>query len=303
MDTNLSLQSYKVSDDEEVMIFHDPANRTFWASQKSMAVMFDVTSDNIGLHIKNIENELGEKATTEDFLVIQNEGGREVRRKIRHYNHEMILMVGFRCSSLRAKRYQQWALDVLYREIMREARHAEREAYRDLLHTMALATDYHPSKPSSQFAFARMQDMMHYAAAGLSATGIIINRADRRKKNMGLTNFPGKRVVKKDVIVAKNYLNEQELEHQRKIAAGFMFSIDIAVNGPEQWKYTQRDLLNELKDYLIKYHQHLLEDHMRFPSRQQANSHAYQEYEAYKSIMAERLTLLASGQEFPEDSE
>lgn len=83
-----------------------------------------------------------------------------------------------------------------------------------------------------------MQDMMHYAAAGLSATGIIVNRADRRKKYMGLTHFPGKNVVKKDMIVAKNYLNEQELEHQCKIAAGFMFSIDIAVNGPEQWKYS-----------------------------------------------------------------
>lgn len=303
MSENLSLQTYKVSDDEEVTIFHDPANRTFWASQKSMAIMFDVTPANILMHIKNIENEMGEEATIQDCLVVQIEGGREVRRKIRHYNHEMILMVGFRCNSLRAKRYQQWALDVLYREIMHEARHAEREAYRDLLHTMALATDYHPSKPSSQFAFARMQDMMHYAAAGLSATGIIINRADRRKKHMGLTNFPGKRVVKKDVVVAKNYLNEQELEHQRKIAAGFMFAIDIAVNGPEQWKYTQQDLLNELKDFLIKYHQRILEDHMRFPSRQQANSHAYQEYEAYKTIMAERLSLLASGQDLPEEIE
>lgn len=155
MSENLSLQTFKVDDGEEATIFHDLENRTFWVSQKNMAISFGVSVDNIGLHIKNIERELGEEATSEDFLVVQNEGGREVRRKIKHYNHEMVMMVGFRCNSLRAKRYHQWALDVLYREMMREARHTEREVYRDLLHTMALATDYHASKPSSQCPYAR----------------------------------------------------------------------------------------------------------------------------------------------------
>lgn len=287
---------FRTEDGEEILLIHDPANRTFWASQKQMASMFGMDFNTINEHVKNIEREIGDEATPRNFRVVQKEGKRKVEREIQHYNHEMILRVGFRCHSEKAIRYQKWAVDVLLREIVKEKRDLEKEAYKNLIRTMSFAVDYESNSKDVRKNFAIMQDMMHYAAAGLSAAGIILNRADHRKPHMGLTSFKGEEPNKGEIIIGKNYLTAEELDHQLKISIGFMHSIEIAVTGRRKWPYEQKDLLNELRDYLIKYHQDVwLESYSPY-SRAEANKHAYREYELFKEVLRENLSLLASGQ-------
>jgi hypothetical protein len=292
---------FKTDAGEEILLIHDPENKTFWASQKQMAIMFDVTVPTINEHVQDIESQLSEAPTLRDFHIVQNEGKRKVQRSIRHYNHEMILMVGFRCHSDKALRYQKWAVDVLYLQLMREKRDLEKEAYKNLIRTMSFAVDYESNSKDIRRNFAIMQDMMHYAAAGLSAAGIIIHRADHRKDHMGLTSFAGKEPVKKEVTVAKNYLYEQELDHQLKIATGFMLSIEIAATGYKKYPYTQEALLQELKEYLLKYHQQVWQQGYSPYSRNQANAHAHREYELFREVLRESLSQIASGQPFLED--
>lgn len=298
---NLPTLPFKTDDGEEIFLIHDPENRTFWASQKHMAQMFDVSAPTINEHIQTIQTEMGDEATTREYRMLQVEGGRKVTRSVLHYNHETILAVGFRCHSLKAKRYQKWATDVLFREIMREKRDLEKEAYKNLIRTMSFAVDYNTNSKETAKNFAVMQDMMHYAAAGLSAAGIIINRADHRKDYMGLTSFAGKQPVKREVTIAKNYLYEAELDHQLKIATGFMNSIDIAATGYKKWEYKQTDLIQELKDYLVKYHQRVWEQSYSPYSRNAANKHAHREYELFREVLRESLNQIATGQLTLED--
>ena len=293
---------FKTADGEEILLIHDPENRTFWASQRQMAIMFGVTLPTINEHIKTIESELQEPPTIRSIRIVQTEGKRKVEREVLHYNHEMILAIGFRCHSEKGRRYQKWAMDVLFREIMREKRDLEKEAYKNLIRTMTFAVDYNADSKETAKNFARMQDMMHYAAAGLSAAGIILHRADHRKDHMGLTTFAGREPIKKEVTVAKNYLYEEELDHPLKIAISFMHAIDIAVTGPKKWKYEQKDLINELKKYLVMYHQEVYEG-VRSPyKREDANRHAYQQYALFRALLEEGLDEIAEGRYLPDDN-
>ena len=220
-------------------------DETVWCTQKAMAQLFDCSSDNIGLHLKNIyeTGELAREATTENFSVVQNEGERLVNRKLKFYNLDAIISVGNRVNSTRATQFRQWCTFVLrlfairgyvidkkrmengsfigedYFEHLlaeiREIRLSERRFYQKLTDIYATAIDYNRDALTTRLFFKKIQNKMHYATHGHTAAKLIVERANAEKEHMGLTtweNAPDGKIVKTDVSIAKNYLKGNELE-------------------------------------------------------------------------------------------
>ena len=226
-----------------VQVFYQ--DETIWASQKAIAALFDCSTDNVSLHLKNIfeSGELQAEATTEKFSVVQTEGERQVTRSVLFYNLDAIIAVGYRVNSIRATQFRQWCTAVLrqfairgyvidkkrmengafisedYFEHLlaeiREIRLSERRFYQKLTDIYATAIDYNRDAPTTREFFAKVQNKMHYAVHGQTAAELIVSRANAEKEHMGLTtweNAPHGTIVKPDVSIAKNYLNEAELE-------------------------------------------------------------------------------------------
>lgn len=213
---------------------------TLWLTQAALAELYQTTIPNINIHIKNIyeEDELSEEATVKDYLIVQTEGGRQVRRQVKHYNLDMILSVGYRVKSHIATRFRQWAtqrlreylvkgfvldderlknpdhpfdyFDELLRRIQ-DIRTSERRFYQKITDIYATSVDYDPTDEISLTFFRTVQNKLHWAITGMTAAEIIHRRADADKPNMGLTNWRGEKVRKADVAIAKNYLNADEL--------------------------------------------------------------------------------------------
>lgn len=215
-------------------------DETVWLSQKMMAELFQTTPQNITIHLKNIfdEGELQEVATCKDFLQVQKEGIRMVERKQKFYNLDAIISVGYRIKSHIATKFRQWATlrlreyivkgfvldderlknpDLPYdyfEELLRriqDIRTSEKRFYQKITDIYATSVDYDPTAEMSIIFFKTVQNKMHWAITGKTATEIIKERADNNSKNMGLTNWRGTKVRKQDVVIAKNYLNEEEL--------------------------------------------------------------------------------------------
>ncbi|MEW6096858.1 MAG: virulence RhuM family protein [bacterium] len=215
-------------------------DETVWLTQKLMAELFQTTVPNINLHLKNIykEGELDEFSTIKDFLIVQNESGRQVQRKQKFYNLDAIISVGCRIKSHVATRFRQWAtqrlreyivkgfvldderlknpnqpfdyfdFDFDFDELLRriqDIRTSERRFYQKITDIYATSVEI-----SLNF-FKTVQNKMHWAITGKTAAEIVYERADSRKPNMGLTSWRGEKVRKSDVTIAKNYLAEEEL--------------------------------------------------------------------------------------------
>jgi len=215
-------------------------NETVWLTQKLMAELFQVTIPTINEHVKNIYNEaeLGSEATIRKFRIVQKEGKRKVSRSVDFYNLDMIISVGYRIKSHVATRFRQWAtqrlreyiikgfvldderlknpdqpfdyFDELLRRIQ-DIRTSERRFYQKITDIYAISIDYDPTTDISINFFKTVQNKLHWAITGQTAAEIICDRADSEKTNMGLTNWRGEKVRKQDVIIAKNYLEEEEL--------------------------------------------------------------------------------------------
>lgn len=216
-------------------------DETLWMTQKAMGVLFDCSTDNVGLHLKNIyaDGELSKEATTEEFSVVQKEGERDVNRKLLFYNLDAVISTGYRVSSTRATQFRQWATIVLrqfairgyvvdkkrmengtflnedYFEHLlaeiREIRLSERRFYQKITDIYATALDYNKDAKTTKDFFAKVQNKMHYSVHGHTAAELIVDRANADKECMGLTtweNAPDGKIVKTDVSVAKNYLKE-----------------------------------------------------------------------------------------------
>jgi len=225
-------------------------DETIWATQKAMAELFDCSTDNIGVHLKNIftSNELDKEATTEKISVVQKEGKRDVNRASTFYNLDAIISVGYRVNSVRATQFRQWCTFVLrqfairgyvidkkrmengsfigedYFEHLlaeiREIRLSERRFYQKLTDIYATAIDYNKSAPTTRLFYKKVQNKMHYAVHGHTAAELIVERANASKEHMGLTtweNAPDGKIVKPDVSVAKNYLKQTELEDMGRL--------------------------------------------------------------------------------------
>jgi len=283
-----------------------------WLSQRLMAKLFDTSIDNIGFHLKNIyiENELNEKSTTEDYSVVQKEGNREVCRTVKHYNLDAIIAVGYRVNSARATTFRQWATVVLrdfalrgyvidkkrmengtflgedYFEHLlaeiREIRLSERRFYQKITDIYATAMDYNKEAPITRQFFAKVQNKLHFAVHGHTAAELIVSRADAEKENMGLTLWeraPSGKIVKTDVVIAKNYLKEQELESLGRIVNAYL---DLAEDrAKRQIPMTMEDWANRLDLFLMADDRVILQDNGKI-THEIAKEFAENEFEKFR---------------------
>jgi hypothetical protein len=233
--------------------------RTVWLTQLEIAELFQTTKQNVSLHAKNIfaDGELSPEATVKESLTVQNEGNREVKRTIAYYNLDLILAIGYRVRSPRGTQFRQWATTHLreflvkgfvmddqrlkdpkgwdyFDELLariREIRASEKRFYQKVRDLFALSSDYAADDSSTQIFFAEVQNKLHFAATGLTAAEIIVCRADPDQANMSLTNWSGSRVRKHDVIIAKNYLTEDEIDTLNRLVVIFLEQAELLQPG------------------------------------------------------------------------
>jgi len=287
---------------------------TIWLSQKSIGQLFETTPENVLLHLKNIyaENELSEAATAKEFLAVQTEGTRQVQRQIRHYHLDAIIAVGYRVNSKRATAFRQWATGVLrdytlrgyvmdrkrmengaflgedyferLLEEIREIRLSERRFYQKIADIYATAMDYNPAAPITQEFFAKVQNKMHHAVHGHTAAELIVKRADHTKERMGLTSWakaPTGKILKTDVVVAKNYLTETELEDLGRIVNAYLELAESRAK--RRVPMTMEDWARRLDIFLAADEREVLQDAGRITA-EIAKEHAEGEFEKYRVI-------------------
>ena len=289
-----------------------------WATQRAMATLFDCSTDNVGLHLKNIyeSGELKEEATTEKFSVVRREGTRDVNRTLLFYSLDAIIAVGYRVNSLRATQFRQWATSVLRQYAIRgyvldrkrmengtflgedyfehllaeirEIRLSERRFYQKLTDIYATSMDYNKDAPTTRLFFKRIQNKMHYAVHGRTAAELIVERADADKEHMGLTtweNAPDGKIVKTDVTIAKNYLKEMELEDMGRIVTAVLEFAESRAK--RHIPMTMEDWAKRIDAYLSSDERPLL-DNAGSVSHEEAVLHAETEFERYR-IVQDRL--------------
>ena len=294
------------------------AEETIWCTQKAMAVLFDVGVPAISKHLANVfeTGELKEEATISKMETVQQEGNREVKRMVVMYKLDAIIAVGYRVNSIRATQFRQWATSVLreyairgyvldrkrmengaflgedYFEHLlaeiREIRLSERRFYQKLTDIYATSMDYNKDAPTTRLFFKRIQNKMHYAVHQHTAAELIIERADAEKEHMGLTtweNAPDGKIVKTDVSIAKNYLNEMELEDMGHIVTAVL---DFAESRAKRHiPMTMEDWAKRIDSYLSSDERPLL-DHAGSVTHEEAVLHAETEFEKYR-IVQDRL--------------
>ena len=294
------------------------AEETIWCTQKAMAVLFDVGVPAISKHLANVfeTGELKEEATISKMETVQQEGNREVKRMVVMYKLDAIIAVGYRVNSIRATQFRQWATSVL-REFairgyvldrkrmengaflgedyfehllaeIREIRLSERRFYQKLTDIYATSMDYNKDAPTTRLFYKRIQNKMHYAVHQHTAAELIIERADAEKEHMGLTtweNAPDGKIVKTDVSIAKNYLNEMELEDMGHIVTAVL---DFAESRAKRHiPMTMEDWAKRIDSYLSSDERPLL-DHAGSVTHEEAVLHAETEFEKYR-IVQDRL--------------
>ena len=293
-------------------------DKTVWCTQKAMGMLFDCSTDNISLHLKNIfdSGELEEKATTEKISVVRQEGAREVNRSLQFYNLDAVICVGYRVNSIRATQFRQWATSVL-REFairgyvldkkrmengsflgedyfehllaeIREIRLSERRFYQKLTDIYATAVDYNRDAPTTRLFFKMMQNKMHYAVHGRTAAELIVERADAEQEHMGLTsweNAPDGKIVKTDVVIAKNYLKEAELADMGQLVNGVL---ELAERMAKRHiPMTMEDWAKRIDTILAAGGNEVLQTAGQVTA-EQAKEHAETEFEKYR-IIQDRL--------------
>ena len=278
---------------------------TLWLNQAALAKLYQTTIPNINIHIKNIygEGELSEEATVKDYLIVQTEGGRQVSRQVKHYNLNMIISVGYRIKSHIATRFRQWAtqrlreyivkgfvldderlknpdqpfdyFDELLRRIQ-EIRTSERRFYHKITDIYSTSVDYDPTNEISLTFFKTVQNKLHWAITGMTAAEIIHKRANSGKPNMGLTSFRGEKARKGDVVIAKNYLKEEELRALNNLVEQYLvFAEGQAMRRIPMY---MKHWIDKLNGFLSLNDRDILEDTGRI-SHEMAKQLAEAEYE------------------------
>ena len=269
-------------DDRNVIVNVYYKNETYWLTQKSMAELFETSSDNISLHLKNIfsEEELSEFSTTEEFSVVQKEGARNVKRMLKFYNLDAIIAVGYRVNSKKATKFRQWATKTLreyiikgfalnddmlkngkpfgqdyFNELLervRSIRASERRIWQQITDIFAeCSIDYDVHTDIVDNFYAMVQNKFHYAITGQTAAEIIYNNADSTKEHMGLTtwkNAPSGRVLKSDVSIAKNYLNEKQIKQLERAVSGYFDYIEDLIE--RENVFTMEDFVKSINEFL-----------------------------------------------------
>ncbi len=289
-------------------------NETIWLSQKMMAELFDCSIDNIALHLKNIfkTGELDEKSVTEDFSITASDGK---KYKTKHYNLDAIIATGYRVNSQRATQFRQWATSVLrdfairgyvldkerlkngaflnkeyYEQLLaeiREIRASERRFYQKITDIYSTAIDYKSDDEVTKSFFATIQNKLHFAIHGHTAAELIMNRADSKKQNMGLTtwkNAPSGKIIKTDVPVAKNYLTEKELKNLDRFVTMYL---DYAESQAERnIPMTMNDWASKLNAFL-KFNEKDILNNAGKVTQAIAKAFTESEFEKYRMIQDE----------------
>lgn len=295
-------------------------DESVWLTQQLMAELFQTTQQNISLHISNIydENELSFEATHKKCLSVQMEGKRKVKRELEYYDLDMIISVGYRVKSRIATRFRQWATQKLkeyiikgfvldderlknpdhpldyYDELLQriqDIRTSERRFYQKITDIYATSVDYDPTRDVSIEFFKTVQNKMHWAVTGKTAAEIIHDRADSDKPNMGLTNWRGEKLRKQDAVIAKNYLNEDELKPLNNLVEQYL--IFAQGQAMRHIPMTMQNWINKL-DSFIKINDRDILNHAGKISHEMAKELAENEYSKFYNKRIEELNTSES---------
>ncbi len=279
-----------------------------WMNQASIARLYNTTSQNITMHIRNIykERELEEESTCKEYLQVQMEGNRKIKRKRKYYNFLMILSIGYRVRSNIGIHFRNWATGVLEEythkgfainderlknpkqfgedyfdellERIRDIRASEKRFYQKICDIFKTSIDYDRDDEKAKMFFKTVQNKIHFGVHGHTAAELIKMRADATKDNMGLTSFEGAKVRKRDVDIAKNYLNQEELQELNRVVSMYLdFAEDQARRHipmyMEDWEKRLNIFLNMTgREVLMNAGQ---------VSALEAKSYAYEQYQIY----------------------
>jgi len=285
-----------------------------WLTQKLIAQLFDVKVPTINEHLKNIfkTDELEENSTIRKFLIVQKEGKREVSRNIDHYNLEVIISLGYRINSNKATEFRRWATQVLktfatrgyvldnerlkngsylnpqyYKDLIleiRDIRESERNFYQQITDIYVTALDYDLKAPTTKEFFATVQNKLHWAIHGHTASELLVERANHQKEYMGLSNWkkaPQGKILKSDVVVAKNYLEQNEIKALNRIVTMYL---DYAEDQAERnIPMTMKDWSQKLNAFLQFNERDILQNAGKVTAVI-AKEFAISEFEKYKVI-------------------
>jgi len=290
-------------------------DENIWLTQKMMSVLYNVSIAAINQHIKKIydDNELEAEGTIKKYLIVQTEGNRQISRQIDHYNLQMIIAVGFKVNNERAVQFRKWANKIVkdytiqgwvmdeerlkhggtiltedyfekQLQKIREIRLSERRFYQKITDIYATALDYDKTVKTTREFFARVQNKLHFAIHGNTAAEIIFSRADAEREHMGLTTWdeaPDGKIQRNDVVVAKNYLSEEEMRSLELIVSAYL---DLAERrAMAHVPMTMEDWANHLDLILQADGNQLLKDAGKI-SAQIAEDHALSEFEKFRII-------------------
>ena len=282
-------------------------DETVWLTIQQLVQLYQTSRTNVLEHIEHIyeEQELERASTCRNFRQVRKEGNREVSRDIPFYNLDMIISLGYRIKSVIATKFRKWATQRLkeyiikgftidderlkengggnyWKELLdriRDIRSSEKVLYRQVLDLYATSVDYNPKSQESKEFFSIVQNKLHYAAHGHTAAEVIYERADSEKPFMGLTNFTGSFPTKKDILVAKNYLDEKELKILNNLVSGYFDFAEI--QAIEHIHMHMNDYIKQLNNILASGNRKILENKGKI-SHQQAIEKAEIEYKKYQ---------------------
>lgn len=312
------------SDDGEAQLVLRVLDGQVWMTQLEMAELYQTSKQNISLHVQNVlaEGELEEKATVKENLTVQAEGSRQVRRNLAYYALPMIIAVGYRVRSTRGTQFRQWAtrtlgeylqkgfvmddarlkeprwdyFDELLKRI-RDIRASEKRFYQKVRDLFTLAEDYRANEQDTARLFAEVQNKLFFAVTGHTAAELIVQRADASAPNMNLLSFKGDRVRKADVVVAKNYLNAEELDQLNRLVGMFL---DFAELRAEQRKHLMLADWRQYIDSFMTFNEQPLLRTAGSISHEQMKQLAHERYETFDQHRRSAEALAADGQELTE---
>lgn len=282
------------------------AEEDVWLTQEQLAQIYATTQQNVSQHVKSIyaDQELTDEATHKKFLLVRQEGSRQVKREIDHYNLDMIIALGYRVQSPVAVYFRRWATERLheyiqkgfamdderlkqggnryFRELLqriRDIRSSERNFYQQVTDIYATSVDYDPRAKMTKMFFASVQNKMHYAVHEHTAAELIYERVDNEKPFVGMTNFKGNYVTCDDVKIAKNYLTELELQRLNLLTSQFLDFAEF--QALEQTPMRMADWIAALDDQILRLRKNILEGNGSI-SHKEAIEKAEREFEIYR---------------------
>lgn len=306
-DSNTSQFIIYQSEDGKTRLDVRFVDETVWLTQALMAELFSTTPENVLMHLKNIfsDGELDQNATTKDFLVVRQEGSRQVKRSLKHYNLDAIISVGYRVQSHTATRFRQWATRQLreyivkgfvldderlknpdqpfdyFEELTRriqDIRTSEKRFYQKITDIYATSVDYDPTQDASISFFKTVQNKVHWAITGQTAAELIHHRADSSKPHMGLTNWRGAKVRKQDVANAKNYLTADELSALNNLVEQYL--VFAEGQAMRRIPMSMADWVKKLDGFLTLNDRDILDNAGKI-SHDMAKQHAESQYQLF----------------------